>query len=348
MAKEEESDVFAFDDIEKRDIQWLWWPYIPYGNLTMIFGPGGHGKSYISAALAKAISTGSPLPGQTDWREPQRVLMLSAEDDPHAVIKPRLELLGADQKRIFAPREQFELTTAGVRKLRRIMKDVAATLVTIDPIVSYMGGGLDMNKMNEVRALLKELQTSAMDTGTAMIMFHHSRKDRSNGEDFDKAAGSADFINASRSALYVSKSQGDTGAYILKHVKNNYGPHGFSIGFKFQRKEGDKPFEWLGLFTDGGDPLPNSAGTSPVHAPKSDDASKIIIDTLKDGPKDSQEVVNACLAAGISKKTVYRAAKSLVDKHYSHEGDKLSSTWTLKDNIMALVTPQDDKERHNV
>src|SRR5687768_5180847 len=50
-------------DIEPEAVEWLWPGRIPLGMLTMLDGDPGMGKSFITVALAAAVSTGGAMPG---------------------------------------------------------------------------------------------------------------------------------------------------------------------------------------------------------------------------------------------------------------------------------------------
>ena len=52
----------AIDQFEAREVSWLWWPFIPLGMVTMLFGDGGVGKSTLTIDLAARISRGRRLP----------------------------------------------------------------------------------------------------------------------------------------------------------------------------------------------------------------------------------------------------------------------------------------------
>jgi hypothetical protein len=50
-------------DVEPEDVEWLWFPYIPLRKLTLLEGDPGVGKSWLSLAIATAVSRGAPFPG---------------------------------------------------------------------------------------------------------------------------------------------------------------------------------------------------------------------------------------------------------------------------------------------
>ena len=42
------------NEVEAIEINWLWYPYIPYGKLTVIQGDPGDGKTTVLLAIAAA------------------------------------------------------------------------------------------------------------------------------------------------------------------------------------------------------------------------------------------------------------------------------------------------------
>ena len=49
-------------DVELTSVDWLWFPYIPFGKLTIIQGNPGEGKTYFAMRLAAACTNRKPLP----------------------------------------------------------------------------------------------------------------------------------------------------------------------------------------------------------------------------------------------------------------------------------------------
>ena len=88
-------------DIESQPILWLWDGFLPIGTVSICFGEGGEGKSFMALALAAAVSKGLPLPGmESATLPPSDVIIQNAENSWPMVLKPRLEMLGADCSRV--------------------------------------------------------------------------------------------------------------------------------------------------------------------------------------------------------------------------------------------------------
>ena len=46
--KEELVPMLCYEDIEQTSVEWLWFPYLPFGKLTIIQGNPGDGKTYFA------------------------------------------------------------------------------------------------------------------------------------------------------------------------------------------------------------------------------------------------------------------------------------------------------------
>lgn len=42
-----------FSSVEQRTVEWLWYPYIPYGKITVLQGDPGEGKSTFILNVAR-------------------------------------------------------------------------------------------------------------------------------------------------------------------------------------------------------------------------------------------------------------------------------------------------------
>lgn len=309
----------SFEEIEAVEPRWLWRPYIPANAATLLFGAGGVGKSYIAIDIAARLSTGAPFPFEPPdaEREPQTVLLLSAEDHPAAVIKPRLLRCGADTSRIFWPSRPFILDRAGLRLLQSLVADCGATFVIIDPLVHYMGGKVDLHRMNEVRELLGELQQEAMSGERAILLLHHKRKgsgEFSIGQEM--AAGSADVVNAVRSALFAQRLEG--AECVVEHVKCNLGELGPALSYRIT----DEGLEWVGAY---------DAELLAAQRRKQRQALRELRQLLARGPMPANEVIERMAQRGISRATVYRVkAVAARSRRIPADDGKMQWVWELK------------------
>lgn len=226
--------VTYMQEVQIEPIDWLWDPYIPLGRLTILGGDPGAGKSFITTALASALSVGGALPGEErSLRPPMVTLFLNAEDDPADTIKPRLNNMGADQSKIAVSSLDIVLDEDGLNALEEMIELVSAKLVIIDPIVAFLGPKVDMNRANEIRHIMKALARIARRKNIAIIIVRHNRKQAANapkGAAIYSGMGSIDFTAAVRSELAVVESP--NGNKFLNHIKTNSGKKGWSIQYE--------------------------------------------------------------------------------------------------------------------
>ena len=88
--------ITYYNAVSSKEVDWLWYPYIPYGKITILQGDPGEGKSTMMMQLAALITTGKAMPDGSGDKIPGNVIYQAAEDGIEDTIKPRLEAAGAD------------------------------------------------------------------------------------------------------------------------------------------------------------------------------------------------------------------------------------------------------------
>lgn len=213
----------------------VWNPYIPRGDFTVLMAPGGVGKTIFCCGIAAAISRGVPLPGEQDKRTPGNVLLVSAEDTGE-LLKDRLQKCGADLSRVFI---LDCISSAGFNFIEGLEDFQAqilrcnADLVVVDPWHGFAGEDLDLNRVNAVRPVFQRLAGMAKACDCGLILVSHVNK-KLQGENANNAAtGSTDFVNAARSALRVvfDEAPGADNRRIVVHTKANYTAPGRSLRY---------------------------------------------------------------------------------------------------------------------
>ena len=242
---EEESMLMSMAEVEKETIEWLWYPYIPYGKITIIQGNPGDGKTNLALKIAACVSSGTPLPGLPEL-EQQKVIYLSAEDGVRDTLKPRLEELGADTKNILFFKEEDKPTSLTQRIIEIALDMSGAKVLIIDPIQAFMGSRTDMNKANEVRETLRPVGELAEKYKCSIILIGHLNKAQGLNSIY-RGIGSMDFTAISRSILLVGRHKDDSGLRVFVHNKSSLGPQGPSQAF---RLDGANGFEWVDGYDD--------------------------------------------------------------------------------------------------
>lgn len=265
--------LINMETVEVEQIEWLFYPFIPFGKVTIIQGDPGEGKTTMVLQIIAKLTRGEKiLPEQEQATEektraeiaadsdvklsessiePVNVIYQTAEDGLGDTIKPRLLAAGADCSRVLVidDREQ-PLTMLDIRLEEAIMQ-TKARLVVLDPIQGFLGAEVDMHRANEIRPLMKRVAVLAEKYRCAIILIGHMNKN-SNGKSSYRGLGSIDFQAAARSVLIVGRIKDEPEIRVVCHVKSSLAPEGKSIAFRLDKETG---FEWIGEYDISADDL---------------------------------------------------------------------------------------------
>jgi putative DNA primase/helicase len=215
-------------DVVPRVIEWLWFPFIPLGKLTLIAGKPGQGKSLSTAWLASAVTRGEGID-----TSPGSALVLSAEDDPEDTVRPRLEAAGADLERVWiAPN-----ATLDVDQLEQLTEQAGdLKLVTIDPVSAFLPSSVNAWKSQDVRGYLEPLRVFAAKRRVAVVLIQHLNRRSDASDALDRIADSAGLPQLCRSVLVwgpdPADPEGDNGTRkILARSKANLAKASASASF---------------------------------------------------------------------------------------------------------------------
>ena len=83
------------------DTRFIWAPYVPVGDYTVLMADGGTGKTILCCGIAAAISRGEPLPGDYFGDTQGKTVLLISAEDTGELLKKRLSASGANLERVF-------------------------------------------------------------------------------------------------------------------------------------------------------------------------------------------------------------------------------------------------------
>lgn len=91
LEQKPELKMIKLSDVQSQEIEWLWYPFIPYGKLTIIQGDPGDGKTTLVLNLAEKLSKGEGMDENMSVPTPINIIYQTAEDGLADTVKPRLE-----------------------------------------------------------------------------------------------------------------------------------------------------------------------------------------------------------------------------------------------------------------
>lgn len=233
-----ELKLIHMEDVVSKEVEWLWYPYIPYGKITIIEGDPGEGKTTLVLKLAADLSRGLPLPCDDDKEyEPIHIIYQTAEDGIEDTIKPRLEKAGADCSMIRVIDETDKELSMTDDRLEQAIIETKARLIILDPIQAYIGATVDMHRANEIRPVLKHLGIIAEKHNCAIILIGHMNK-ASGSKSTYRGLGSIDIQATARSVLLVARLRDKPNIRIMAHDKSSLAPAGDAIGFEMTEDNG--------------------------------------------------------------------------------------------------------------
>ncbi|MBR5422635.1 MAG: AAA family ATPase [Clostridia bacterium] len=211
-----ELEVVRASEITPRKVKWLWYPYIPFGKVTLLQGDPGDGKSKLMLTLSALLSQGKPLPfaDESDAHEPMTVIYQTTEDDADDTVVPRFIASDGDRERLIFISENKKNLTFGDNRIKEAIEKFDARLLILDPLSSYIGDGCSLNAANETHAEFNHLISVARDTGCAIVIIAHMNKMKETSPLY-RTSGSIDIAGAARSILAIERHN--------KRKNNDYG-----------------------------------------------------------------------------------------------------------------------------
>ena len=160
-----ENLLVSLNDVEEKEASWLVPQRMPKGQIIILAGDGGSGKTSCWCSLAAAISTGAQVffdetPKEFFESEPQKVLFFSSEDSLEYTLKARLRKAGANFNNIFSvdlKNERFSEIKFNSKLLKELIEQVKPALIVFDPLQAFIPVDMQMGQRNAMRACLSPL-----------------------------------------------------------------------------------------------------------------------------------------------------------------------------------------------
>ena len=310
-----ELKMIKMSEIQSQEIDWLWYPFIPYGKLTIVQGDPGDGKTTMVLNIAAKLSKGEGLEENMKVLEPMNIIYQTAEDGLADTVKPRLEAAGADCERVLVIDESDKSLSMSDERLEEAIKQTGARLLILDPIQAYLGGGVDMNRANEARDMTKKLGALAEKYKCAIVLIGHMNKAAGNKAAY-RGMGSIDFFAVARSVLLVGRVEGQPDIRAVVQIKNNLAAFGHPKAFQLS----EAGFRWLGDYEITADEV--LGGIAP-KVNKFEQAKQLLWELAETSNMvSSTEIMELAKEEGISKRTMESAKREL-----QIPAKRINNTW---------------------
>lgn len=304
--------LVSIDQVEEKEPEWLITDYMPKGQITVLAGDGGSGKTTVWCAIAAAVSSGSQCFLNEDNPfaeecEPGKVLFFSSEDSAEYTLKGRLRRAGAKLDYVLyldLTDEHFSDIKFNAPLLEEYIKEYRPQLVVFDPLQSFIPPEVQMGQRNAMRACLNPLIGLGEKYGTTFLIIVHTNK-QVGLWGRKRIADSADIWDIARSVLIAGEA--NDGVRYISQEKSNYGPLAQTVLFRLDSGK----IEFEGYSDKKDKDFVTAAQAATYQAPARADAKAFILDYLKDGEKETADLDGMMKAQGISGKTLERAKADL-------------------------------------
>jgi len=237
----------SMDDVREEKLDFIWKPYLARGEVSILEGDPGLGKSYMAQMVAGSIATGrripSPYKGQP--KVTGSVVYFDMENSAGTVTKPRLTQNGftnfdgnyhvVQQPFSVDDEEALDLIYENLERIK-------PSLVVFDTLNTYIGRA-DTHKASEVAQAFGIFMQIAKDFNCAVLVLRHLTK--GSGPAIYRGQGSVSFGGLARVVMVVGVDPEDSDTRVMAIVKMNFAKPPQAIEFRIEeRKKEASQFVW--------------------------------------------------------------------------------------------------------
>lgn len=332
--------VRPMSEVESKNHDWIWYPILARGELTIIEGDPNGGKSWIAQMVGKAICDGDELPewikGKNSDPVQGKVAYFDMENSSDTVTKKRLVNNGIrHQENFYQEEEPFSWGDAQrMEGVMEALERLKPTLVVFDTMNTYLGGHVDTGRANSSQEAMFPLKEIAVRFNCAVVVIRHLVKSKKDKSAMHAGQGSIAFAGFARIVATVGKLPDDQDVGCIAVTKCNLAQQPkdaltFEIISLPDTKEdkGRARFKW-------GELAKNVSSDDIIKTPEKnsdrEDAEAFLRDVLDDGEEDIKKLEVMAEKRGISRRTLQRAAEAVgVVKAVKGFGKDKVSWWSI-------------------
>lgn len=234
-------------DIEEEALEFLWYPYLVRGEVSILEGDPGLGKSYMAMMASAAIASGQRLPSVRKGfgKKQGPIVYFDIENSAGSVTKVRLKHNGFnDVDGTYYPVEQaFSIDDSeALDEIYEYLEEIKPVLIVFDTLNTYIGRA-DTHKASESTQAINIFKQLAKDFNAAVLVLRHLTK--GGGAAMYRGQGSISFAGSARIVMSVGVDPGDTDNRVMAVTKINFAPAPKALTFRIEeRPKGKSEFIW--------------------------------------------------------------------------------------------------------
>lgn len=340
----------SMDEVEEENIDWIYYPYLARGELTILEGDPGLGKSYLMQMICSHVCDGRSLPSVKRMKSVQgRVVYFDVENSSGSVTKKRLVDNGTENlKNFIQVEEPFSIDDEdALDEIYEYFDQHRPVIAVFDTINTYIGGA-DAFKSHEVQQTLINFKEIAKRFNCSVVVLRHLTKS-SKERALYRGQGSIAFTGMARVVITVGTMPDEEDMRAMAVTKINVAPCPQALTFSINalpdtlKRQNRSKFEWGEFVDTTSEELVNANN---VVTGERKAAVEFLQDILDDGEMELKRIEKMAEARSINQRTLRRAADELgIKKRVTGFGANRIAYWRLDDGKPSGSRSRDTNDR---
>lgn len=306
----------SMDKVERENMDFVWRPYLARGEVSILEGDPGLGKSYLAQMVCGAIASGGELPSVYRHEKPVTgpVIYCDIENSAGTVTKPRLEDNGfRNLVNYYVVEEGFSIDDdEALEELYDKAEEIQPAVMVFDTLNTYIGKA-DTYKAAEVTQAFNVFKDFAKRFNCAVLVLRHLTK--GGGSAIYRGQGSIAFAGSARVVMSVGVDPGDTDTRAMAITKINFAKAPRALTFRIEERKKDRSeFIW-GEFVDlSAQEIMDAAAEARAEGKQGDhiqEAMEFLENMLTGAEIDTAKLYRMAEKRSISRKILDRAADKM-------------------------------------
>lgn len=327
----------SMDDVVEEQLDFVWRPYLARGEVTILEGDPGLGKSYLAMMIAGSVSTGRRLisPYKGSPKTLGSVVYFDMENAAGSVTKPRLVQNGFDDfsGRYHVVQQPFSIDDHETMDLiYEKLEEIKPSLVVFDTLNTYIGKA-DTHKASDVAQAFGIFTQIARDFNCSVLVLRHLTK--GGGSAMYRGQGSIAFAGTARVVISVGVDPEDTETRAMAITKMNFAKAPQALTFRIEeRPKGKSEFIWGEFVNLSSQEIMDAAAEARAEGKQGQgiqDAMEFLEEKITNAPHDVEKLYRMGEKRSISRKMIDRAAAKMdVTKGKRKVDGKKVETWEIE------------------
>jgi hypothetical protein len=302
---------------EERDIEWIWYPYLARGELTIIEGDPEAKKSFMIQAVARRLVDGFKLPSK--WPDlqakPGKVVFFDTENDAETVLKKRFRHLRLrEEGSIYVEHIPFEMSEKNIDDILIELNHIRPLMVVFDTMNDYFDREANTSIGRDVAQALQPFKKMAKELNCAVVLVRHLTK--GTGKAMYRGSGSITFAGKARIVIAVAPHPEIEDVTCMALTKSSNAPKPKALTYHVENRATPEDrsafrFQWGEEVNLSAEDILNPQNP-PGRPPKErDDAEDWLREQLRKGPVAVKRLEEQAERRGISWSTIRRASDDI-------------------------------------